>query len=159
MDRGTNRAQWEGEGGRGCEGRGGVEGGGQCYATCLVRTSILLRSDSPPPSLGPLVEWSTKHPLFSLEISGNAKCWGPSVFLFVFRKTLYRPSCARAKTDNALETTAGFAETGALRAQQLVGVARGYGGSAKSLKIPGRTMREGWVLGRGVIIASLRGRR
>ena len=37
-------------------------------------------------------EWSTKHPLFSLEISGNAKCWGPSVFLFVFRKTLYRPS-------------------------------------------------------------------
>ena len=32
-------------------------------------------------------EWSTKHPLFSLEISGNAKCWGPSVFLFVFRKT------------------------------------------------------------------------
>ena len=35
-------------------------------------------------------EWSTKHPLFSLEISGNAKCWGPSVFLFVFRKTLYR---------------------------------------------------------------------
>ena len=28
-------------------------------------------------------EWSTKHPLFSLEISGNAKCWGPSVFLFV----------------------------------------------------------------------------
>ena len=37
-------------------------------------------------------EWSTKHPLFSLEISGNAKCWGPSVFLFVFRKTSYRPS-------------------------------------------------------------------
>ena len=24
-------------------------------------------------------EWSTKHPLFSLENSGNAKCWGPSV--------------------------------------------------------------------------------
>ena len=37
-------------------------------------------------------EWSTKHPLFSLEISGNAKCWGPSVFLFVCRKTCYRPS-------------------------------------------------------------------
>ena len=31
------------------------------------------------------LEWSTKHPLFSLEISGNAKCWGPSVFLFVCR--------------------------------------------------------------------------
>ena len=39
-------------------------------------------------------EWSTKHPLFSLEISGNAKCWGPSVFLFVCRKSIYRPSCA-----------------------------------------------------------------
>ena len=36
-------------------------------------------------------EWSTKHPLFSLEISGNAKCWGPSVFLFVFRKTWLSP--------------------------------------------------------------------
>ena len=40
-------------------------------------------------------EWSTKHPLFSLEISGNAKCWGPSVFLFVCRKSLCRPSGAR----------------------------------------------------------------
>ena len=37
-------------------------------------------------------EWSTKHPLFSLEISGNAKCWGPSVFLFVCRKTCSSPS-------------------------------------------------------------------
>ena len=37
-------------------------------------------------------EWSTKHPLFSLEISGNAKCWGPSVFLFVFRKTWLSPT-------------------------------------------------------------------
>ena len=37
-------------------------------------------------------EWSTKHPLFSLEISGNAKCWGPSVFLFVFRKTVLSPN-------------------------------------------------------------------
>ena len=37
-------------------------------------------------------EWSTKHPLFSLEISGNAKCWGPSVFLFVCRKSLCRPN-------------------------------------------------------------------
>ena len=37
-------------------------------------------------------EWSTKHPLFSLEISGNAKCWGPSVFLFVFRKTCSSPT-------------------------------------------------------------------
>ena len=33
-----------------------------------------------------------KHPLFSLEISGNAKCWGPSVFLFVCRKSLCRPT-------------------------------------------------------------------
>ena len=32
---------------------------------------------------------SPKHPLFSLEISGNAKCWGPSVFLFVCRKGIY----------------------------------------------------------------------
>ena len=39
-------------------------------------------------------EWSTKHPLFSLEISGNAKCWGPSVFLFVCRKSIYRPTGA-----------------------------------------------------------------
>ena len=37
-------------------------------------------------------EWSTKHPLFSLEISGNAKCWGPSVFLFVCRKSICRPN-------------------------------------------------------------------
>ena len=36
-------------------------------------------------------EWSTKHPLFSLEISGNAKCWGPSVFLFICRKTSDSP--------------------------------------------------------------------
>ena len=41
-------------------------------------------------------EWSTKHPLFSLEISGNAKCWGPSVFLFVCRKSLCRPTPAAA---------------------------------------------------------------
>ena len=34
-------------------------------------------------------EWSTKHPLFSLEISGNAKCWKPSRFLFVCRKTWF----------------------------------------------------------------------
>ena len=40
-------------------------------------------------------EWSTKHPLFSLEISGNAKCWGPSVFLFVCRKSLFSPICNR----------------------------------------------------------------
>ena len=37
-------------------------------------------------------EWSTKHPLFSLEISGNKKCWGPSVFLFVCRKTSDSPN-------------------------------------------------------------------
>ena len=30
--------------------------------------------------------------LFSLEISGNAKCWRPSVFLFVCRKSIYRPT-------------------------------------------------------------------
>jgi len=34
--------------------------------------------------------------LFSLEISGNAKCWGPSVFLFVFRKTVLSPNCYAA---------------------------------------------------------------
>ena len=28
-------------------------------------------------------EWSTKHPLVSLETSGNAKCWGPLVSLWV----------------------------------------------------------------------------
>ena len=39
-----------------------------------------------------LPEWSTKHPLVSLEISGNAKCWGPSRFLFGFRKHGYRPT-------------------------------------------------------------------
>ena len=43
-------------------------------------------------------EWSTKHPLFSLEISGNAKCWGPSVFLFVCRKSIYRPNRGRCRT-------------------------------------------------------------
>ena len=37
-------------------------------------------------------EWSTKHPLFSLGISGNAKCWGPSVFLLVCRKTSDSPT-------------------------------------------------------------------
>ena len=39
-----------------------------------------------------LPEWSSKHPLVSLEISGNEKCWGPSGFLFGFRKHGYRPS-------------------------------------------------------------------
>ena len=35
-----------------------------------------------------------KHqtPSVFLEISGNAKCWGPSVFLFVFRKTGLSPT-------------------------------------------------------------------
>ena len=52
-------------------------------------------------------EWSTKHPLFSLEISGNAKCWGPSVFLFVCRKSLFSPRrkspclCPRRSRSNA----------------------------------------------------------
>ena len=50
-----------------------------------ARPALRLRENSEFP------EWSTKHPLFSLEISGNAKCWGPSVFLFVCRKTWYRP--------------------------------------------------------------------
>ena len=71
MDRGTNRAQWEGEGGRGCEGRGGVEGGGPCCATCLVRTSILLRSDSPPPSLGPLGSRVRGRPLVLRGVGAN----------------------------------------------------------------------------------------
>jgi len=49
-------------------------------------------------------EWSTKHPLFSLEINGNAKCWGPSVFLFVCRKTWYsyRPRCDRSSYKGSL---------------------------------------------------------
>ena len=42
-----------------------------------------------------LPEWSTKHPLVSLEISGNEKCWGPCRFLFGFRKHGYRPSEGR----------------------------------------------------------------
>ena len=42
-------------------------------------------------------EWSTKHPLVSLEISGNEKCWGPSGFLFGFRKHVYRPTEAPGK--------------------------------------------------------------
>ena len=51
----------------------------------------------PRPALGlretrELPEWSTKHPLVSLEISGNEKCWGPSGFLFGFRKHVYRPT-------------------------------------------------------------------
>ena len=40
-------------------------------------------------------EWSTKHPLVSLETSGNAKCWGPSGFPLGCRKPLERPSGAR----------------------------------------------------------------
>ena len=74
MDRGTNRAQWEGGGGRGCEGRGGVEGGGPCCATCLVRTSILLRSDSPPPSLGPLGSRVRGRPLVLRGVAANLAC-------------------------------------------------------------------------------------
>ena len=38
-----------------------------------------------------LPEWSTKHPLVSLEFSGNAKCWGPSSFPLGCRKLSYRP--------------------------------------------------------------------
>ena len=37
-------------------------------------------------------EWSTKHPLVSLETSGNAKCWGPSGFPLGCRKLSYRPT-------------------------------------------------------------------
>ena len=37
-------------------------------------------------------EWSTKHPLVSLETSGNAKCWGPSGFPLGCRKPSDRPS-------------------------------------------------------------------
>ena len=37
-------------------------------------------------------EWSTKHPLVSLETSGNAKCWGPSGFPLGCRKPSERPS-------------------------------------------------------------------
>ena len=36
-------------------------------------------------------EWSTKHPLVSLETSGNAKCWGPSGFPLGCRKPSDRP--------------------------------------------------------------------
>ncbi|EOD37534.1 hypothetical protein EMIHUDRAFT_225414 [Emiliania huxleyi CCMP1516] len=54
-----------------------------------VNLEITLR---PPGETREFPEWSTKHPLFSLEISGNAKCWGPSVFLSVCRKSLFRPS-------------------------------------------------------------------
>ena len=39
-------------------------------------------------------EWSTKHPLVSLETSGNAKCWGPSGFPLGCRKPSYRPTLA-----------------------------------------------------------------
>ena len=56
-----------------------------CLRFC-PRPALRLRENSEFP------EWSTKHPLFSLEISGNAKCWGPSVFLFVCRKTSYSPT-------------------------------------------------------------------
>ena len=56
-----------------------------CLRFC-PRPALRLRENSEFP------EWSTKHPLFSLEISGNAKCWGPSVFLFVFRKTSPSPT-------------------------------------------------------------------
>ena len=54
-------------------------------------------------------EWSTKHPLFSLEISGNAKCWGPSVFLFVFRKTWPSPTLSLSL---CTRHAAGFNNTG-----------------------------------------------
>ena len=37
-------------------------------------------------------EWSTKHPLVSLETSGNAKCWGPSGFPLGCRKPSDRPT-------------------------------------------------------------------
>ena len=56
-----------------------------CLRFC-PRPALRLRENSEFP------EWSTKHPLFPLEISGNAKCWGPSVFLFVFRKTWPSPT-------------------------------------------------------------------
>ena len=61
-----------------------------CLRFC-PRPALRLRENSEFP------EWSTKHPLFSLEISGNAKCWGPSVFLFVFRKTSPSPTRVQAQ--------------------------------------------------------------
>ena len=45
-----------------------------------------------------LPEWSTKHPLVSLEFSGNAKCWGPSSFPLGCRKLSYRPTRQAAPT-------------------------------------------------------------
>ena len=47
-------------------------------------------------------EWSTKHPLVSLETSGNAKCWGPSGFPLGCRKPSYRPSRGPATVSSSL---------------------------------------------------------
>ena len=57
-------------------------------------------------------EWSTKHPLFSLEISGNAKCSGPSLFLFesaflfVCPENLGQANACQAALDGALRSRA-----------------------------------------------------
>ena len=49
-------------------------------------------------------EWSTKHPLVSLETSGNAKCWGPSGFPLGCRKPSERPSRALAAASGRCTT-------------------------------------------------------
>jgi len=54
-------------------------------------SDILPQTSSRTQGTRELPEWSTKHPLVSLEISGNEKCWGPCRFLFGFRKHGYRP--------------------------------------------------------------------
>ena len=50
-------------------------------------------------------EWSTKHPLVSLETSGNAKCWGPSGFPLGCRKPSERPTDERMSPVRSLPPT------------------------------------------------------
>ena len=65
----------------------------------IVPISSILRQILPPDQLsdsGKLASFQNGAlNTFSLEISGNAKCWGPTVFLFVCRKSFCRPNCAR----------------------------------------------------------------
>ena len=109
-----------------------------CLRFC-PRPALRLRENSEFP------EWSTKHPLFSLEISGNAKCWGPSVFLFVFRKTSPSPNSRnpqRARSSRLLVTIGATGRAVARTIVQQMVQRRLLGQRAKVVEFfcfPGRT--------------------
>ena len=95
-----------------------------CLRFC-PRTALRLRETREfPEGNSRETEWSTKHPLVSLETSGNAKCWGPSGFPLGCRKPSYRPIRASAQADRR-RVDARSARRGARPRQHFAAAVRG----------------------------------